>query len=341
MARLVYPLQRPTVPAPPVLSLLKSANQPEDETGGRWVGGFAWEPESRAAAVSRDSCDYSTPDRPALPTPVFAGTNLVAGTSGTLGAATYSYAVTFVNAEGHTAASATATVAVPAGGNGSVAVTVAFPVGSSGEGVTMTVYGRVGGALGLIASGVVPTGSEGSGYSATFTDTGAATPGAAPPVTNTSGGPGTYTPPGIQTYYPLMAMAEDRCSTWGFSIHDFKGRATRLLENGMAKAIGREFSSGLMAQALGYPNNYLQNGSDPNFVDVTPGSVPSITRGIQILEDYLASTGFGGQGMIHVMPQTAPNLLGARRVGDLLLTVLDNIIVPDAGYDGNGPGNAA
>lgn len=53
-----------------------------------------------------------------------------------------------------------------------------------------------------------------------------------------------------------------------------------------------------------------------------------------MLQDYLASTGFGGQGMIHCQPQTAPNLLNARRVGPLLLDVFDNIIVPGVGYPG-------
>jgi hypothetical protein len=39
------------------------------------------------------------------------------------------------------------------------------------------------------------------------------------------------------------------------------------------------------------------------------------------------------------MPQTSPNLLGARRVGNLLLSVMDNIIVPGSGYTGNGDSN--
>src|ERR1039458_7939477 len=119
----------------------------------------------------------------------------------------------------------------------------------------------------------------------------------------------------------------------------FVSRATRLLESATPEAIGSEFSTGLKAQAASYPNNYLQNSG--SVVDLTPGGgPPSIARGTQILEDYVANTGFGGQCALHVQPQTAPNLLGARRVGDLLLTVLDNVVIPDPGYNGNGPGNA-
>jgi hypothetical protein len=50
--------------------------------------------------------------------------------------------------------------------------------------------------------------------------------------------------------------------------------------------------------------------------------------------------------MLHVQPQTAPNLLGARLVTDdagvvQLVTILGNIVVADSGYDGTGPGNEA
>jgi hypothetical protein len=39
---------------------------------------------------------------------------------------------------------------------------------------------------------------------------------------------------------------------------------------------------------------------------------------------------------LHVAPETSPNLLGARRLGALLLSVMDNIIVPGSGYPTTG-----
>jgi hypothetical protein len=112
--------------------------------------------------------------------------------------------------------------------------------------------------------------------------------------------------------------------------------------------IEREFWTGVLATAGNYPNNFLANSADPNFVDLTPGGgPPSIARGQQILEDYLQQNGFGGQGMIHVQAQSAPNLLSARLVDgprpdtQQLLSVLGNIIVPGAGYPGTGPDNEA
>jgi hypothetical protein len=142
--------------------------------------------------------------------------------------------------------------------------------------------------------------------------------------------------------------AEDVCSTWGFNIHDFKGRATRLVSLAAKAQIEREFWSGYLAIAGSYPNNYLTNNADPAFIDLTPGGgPPSVARGQQILEDYLQQCGFGGQGMIHTQAQTAPNLLSARLVDgprpgtQQLLSVLGNIMVPGSGYTGLGPANAA
>ena len=45
--------------------------------------------------------------------------------------------------------------------------------------------------------------------------------------------------------------------------------------------------------------------------------------------------------MIHVRRDVAPNFLGARRVGALLLDPFDNIIVPGVGYAGVVPGGSA
>jgi hypothetical protein len=163
-------------------------------------------------------------------------------------------------------------------------------------------------------------------------------------------GPGSYGNLPIVTCYPWLVVVEDSCSSFGFEARDFIGRATRLCDNATPNAIEAEFWTGALAQAAGNGNNYLTNPA--SVINLTPGGTSSspghtdgtpcsITRGVQILEDALASTGFGGQGMIHTMPETAPNFLGARRVGAQLLSVMDNIIIPGSGYPGTGPGGAA
>lgn len=347
-----------TPPLPPPLTLINSSIRPGDESdpagpifqvdgkqlaalpsdlakelraqqGATWTRGLSYAPENHYAAVARDPCDFTTVDEPALAAPT--GLALQASTAaGTLPAGTYNYQVTAVDSNGET--TALASTQIITGSTGEVILTWNKGVATSppSDPVTYKVYGRVGGSIGLLAT----VGPFAHNQAATYTDASATAVGAAPPSTNTTGGPGSYGNLPIVNYQPFLVVVEDSCSTWGFEERDFKGRALRLLENATPKALEAEFWSGTLATAKSYPNNFLTNSSAPNFVDLTPGSVPSIARGQQILQDYLASTGFGGQGMIHCQPQTAPSLLNARRVGNLLLDVFDNIIVPGVGYPG-------
>lgn len=100
-------------------------------------------------------------------------------TGGTLGAGTRSYRVSATNADGETVASVAVT-AVTTGTTASVALDwpdVTAPTGT--DPVTgYKVYGRVGGAEGLLATVVASA----------YTDTGAAAVGALPPASNTTGG---------------------------------------------------------------------------------------------------------------------------------------------------------
>lgn len=341
-------------PRPPQLSLLNSAVTPgngsdpsnpvfelgadqlellpddlrselEARKGDAWVRGFTYAPENHWEAEVRDPCDYTTVDAPALNAPT--GVNATPETTGgTLTAGSYEYEVTAVNANGETTVSSAAT-ATTTGTTGSVKVTWQ-PVA---DGVTYKVYGRASGSMGLLAT----VGPFTPDNPPAWTDTGSGTAGAPAPTQNTTAGPGPYANQAINVVVPYLIVAEDWCSSFGFEERDFKGRALRLLENGKHKAIEKEFWAGALTQAKGYPNRYL---TDANLVDLTPGGgAPSVARGLQILQDYLQQTGFGGQGMIHVQAQTAPNLLGARRVGNLLLDIFDNIIVPGTGYTGSAP----
>jgi len=85
------------------------------------------------------------------------------------------------------------------------------------------------------------------------------------------------------------------------------------------------------AAAIGFSGNPDDFASGANAVAV------SMAEGLGIIQSYLSNTGFGGQGMIHLVPEAAPNLLNSRRVGKFLLDQFDNIIVPGVGYTGSGP----
>ena len=293
----------------------------EARQGDAWIRGFTYAPENHFHGEVRDPCDFSSIDLPALAYP--AGLALTAIAGGTLVAATYEYQVTALNANGETQPSPTVSITTTA--TGSIEINWDAVVGAS----QYRVYGRVAGSIGLLAT------VNGT----TWTDNGSVAVGAVPPTSNTTGGVGSYSNAPIVVVQPWLVVVEDFCSSFGWQERDFKGRALRLLENATPKAIENEFWTGALATAKGYPNNFLTNVN--SVTNLTPATIPSVARGLQILQDALAQKGFGGQGMIHVQAQTAPNLLGARRVGQLLLDIFDNIIVPGVGYTGSGPGNVA
>lgn len=296
--------------------------------GEPWVRGFTYAPEQHGAGWLRDRCDGTTYDYTALPAPYgLAAAATAAG--GTLPAVTHSYQVTAVNNNGETTARTAITIA------NALNDANVLTWDETSDGVTYKVYGRVAGSIGLLAT----VGPFGEGVTPTWTDTGAGAPGAAPPSSNTTGGSGLYTNLPIVAYVPFLVEVMDTCSAFGFEARDFKGRALRWLENAKFAALEHEFWTGTLAQAEGYPNNYLANATFTT--DLTPGTVPSISRGLQILQDALQTCGFGGQGMIHAQAQTVGNLLNVRRVGSLMLDLFDNIVVPGSGYPGTGLGGAA
>ncbi len=349
-------------PKPPALSLMACAVRPGDSSdpaspifalgdeqlailpdelktelnarkGDAWTRGFTYAPENHWAAEPRSGFDSADIDSPPLPAP--GNIVLTQGTGGTLADGTYHYTVTVTNYNGESTAPAAAQIVV-AGGGGTASVKVSWQAVS--EGVDYNVYGR-GATPGKLASGV--TGvvfiGESGDETLSWTDTGAASAGAVPPSSNTTGGIGSYSNLPIVQVIPWLVLAQDTCSTWGFDERDFKGRAQRLCDNATPAAIEREFWTGALAQANSWPNNYLTNAA--SYTDLTPasGSAPSVTRGMQLLQDALQQCGFGGVGMIHTQAQSTVSLLSARRVGPLLLDMFDNVIVPGAGYPGSAP----
>lgn len=291
-----------------------------------WVRGITWAPEQHSSGSTWDQrtgpstkIDYAQLTPPQ-------GLTLAYVAGGTVPNETVSYQVTALDANGETTPCTVVTLAT--GAVGSVKLTWI----SVSDSATYKVYGRVGGSIGYLATvPAVPGGKQ-----VTYTDNGSPVPGAAPPVSNTTAGSGVYSNLPVRTFIPFPLSVMDTCSSFGWEERDYKGRAARWAENAQYAVLEAEFWSGALAQAAGYPNDYLANAA--TCTDLTGGGTYSIARGFQILQDYIAQAGFGGQGMIHVMPQTTPNLLSVRRVGSLMLDEFDNIVVPGVGYTGTGPG---
>lgn len=309
------------------LALLPSGLKDEliARKGDAWVRGFNYLPENHSAAEIRDQCDFTSINAPPLPAPLGLAAKEVAG--GTLGAASYEYKVTAKNANGETTANAAVKITTSATGS------ITLTWGAVASTAQYIVYGRLAGVFKVIAT----VGPFDEDQPVQFVDTGATAPaGKSPPSTNTTGGIGSYSNLPPVEYVPFLVLAFDRCSSFGFEEHDYKGRALRLLDNSTPEAVEREYWTGALAEAKGYPNNSLMNSAKVS--DLTPTTVPSVERGLAILQDALANCGFGGQGMIHVQPQTTSSLLKVRRVGPQLYDIFDNIVVPGVGYPGTGPG---
>jgi len=152
--------------------------------------------------------------------------------------------------------------------------------------------------------------------------------------------PGTLTPPAnlpIVQERPIALWTADKCSTFD-NLRDFQGRARRQLLAGSPTALAREFWKGTLATAQTYPNRFL---ADTNTIDTATAGPIAPNDALACLEQGIAEAANGQRGMIHatVGTVTAWQAGGAlRREGGLLLTVVDTIVVADAGYDGTGPG---
>lgn len=85
------------------------------------------------------------------------------------------------------------------------------------------------------------------------------------------------------------------------------------------------------AAAIGF------TGNPDDFASGGNATAVSVLEGLGLLQAAISNKGFGGQGMIHLQPEAAPNLFNSRRVGKFLLDQFDNIIIPGVGYPGTGP----
>lgn len=321
-------LVTPPALTPPAVSLVRAASIPPDTTDGRWATyGITYPPAVSAEAAVDDACGGTGTPLAAVGTV----STTTATTGGSLTAATYGYKVTALSQWGEGLPSAQDTQVVPAGTSTNT-VTVSWPAVAGAH--RYRVYGRTsGGPWGLLATVTVPTLS--------WTDTGSVTPGAVPPSTDTTG-VHSYTNPAVAEWTAYSVSVLDRCSLMTGFDRDYVGRARALLDAATPKAVEREFWDGRWAQLKNLPNLYLTKAGS-TVVNPTPGTAVSFARGLRLLEQALADAGFGARGVIHLRPEALgdTNVI-LRRQGNLILTLLDNVVVPGAGYSGLGPqGNAA
>lgn len=156
------------------------------------------------------------------------------------------------------------------------------------------------------------------------------------------------TPPAWVTGIPIMAWAAEQASSFGFEARDYMGRAIRRLIAAESKMIAAELWAGTVAQAEGWTAARSNGQPGVQYLASTTSNVSVLTAGgaspsdaLALLEEGIAQTSNGQQGMIHCTPQIGAYFgeLGntLRNVDGTVQTYRGTLIVADAGYPGTSP----
>lgn len=158
---------------------------------------------------------------------------------------------------------------------------------------------------------------------------------------------------GQRTHLPTILVAENPCESALANGYAFERQsAIDALIAGEAAGAEAELWDGPLARAAlnapdggnsGYGENlWLTKHGVAEDLTPTPGTGVTPIRALSILEDFLASSGHGGRGMIH-FTRGIPSFLNydLRPAGAQLLSAVNTLIVPGVGYTGNGPAAAA
>jgi len=140
-------------------------------------------------------------------------------------------------------------------------------------------------------------------------------------------------------YRPWDLQVQDPCATtFGYSEEVVTDRLRRAADAIESYAIARELWEGELAQA-----EAAASGNDPNLYlaqdpTVIGSSAVSPRRGLGLLQQHAGDAFHGQQVFLHIareaLPMFGPDLI---KVGNLLYTNLDNVVVADAGYTGTPP----
>jgi hypothetical protein len=146
------------------------------------------------------------------------------------------------------------------------------------------------------------------------------------------------TVPDAVAYAPWEAEFHDPCElTVGYKPDEVTARLRRVVDATESYAIARELWAGEVATAFDLPNAYL--GRNPTILGGGAGLSPK--RGIGLLEEAIGDSLRGGQAFLHVSRAARPYFYELVKVGNLLYTNLDNVIVADSGYPGTAPDGEA
>lgn len=145
----------------------------------------------------------------------------------------------------------------------------------------------------------------------------------------------------FKTYYPFDIKASIKVSTMGTTPDEIEASAKRALDIVTQKAVEREFWNGDVAKLLtsDHDNRYLASAQSVD-VTPTPGTAVKVRYGLALLEQAIAESPVGAQGVIHATRDVATALRLDADNGSTLTTELGTPVVSGVGYSKKGPSGA-
>jgi hypothetical protein len=151
--------------------------------------------------------------------------------------------------------------------------------------------------------------------------------------------------PDYVDYRPWDLQVQDPCaSVFGYDEDEVTARLRRAADSTESYAIARELWAGDLARADetanpgGPMSSNLFLAKDPTVLGTGPVSPK---RALGMLQAEAGDAFHGQQVFIHAGRTTEPFLTDLVKVGNLLYTRLDNVVVADAGYPGTPPEGTA
>jgi hypothetical protein len=144
-------------------------------------------------------------------------------------------------------------------------------------------------------------------------------------------------------YRPWDLQVEDPCaSTFGYAEQVVTDRLRRAADAIESFAIARELWTGDLTRAEVTANPDLETNlyltKDPTVLGAGPVSP---RRGLGMLEQAAGEAFHGQQIYLHISREARPFFPELVKVGQLIYTNLDNVVVADAGYPGTAPDGVA
>lgn len=145
--------------------------------------------------------------------------------------------------------------------------------------------------------------------------------------------------PPVVDYRPWEMQVEDPCyTTFGYDAAEVTARLGRAVDAVESYAIARELWTGeLTAADAAADGDLTPNAAFTRDATVVAAAPVSPRRGLGLLEGAVGDALRGQQAYLHITRTARPFFPELVKVGNLLYTNIDNLVVADAGYPGTPP----